>query len=124
MRKNPAKVGVASRGAVIAFGSYGLKALEPARIRSNQIEAARKVLSRATGKVGKVWIRIFPDMPYTQKPAEVKMGKGKGDPQGYCAPVKPGKILFEIDGLSEAEAKEAMRKAAARLPMKTKFVTR
>ena len=124
MGKNGGKVGVASRGAVIAFGSYGLKALEPARIRSNQIEAARKVLSRATGKVGKVWIRIFPDMPYTQKPAEVKMGKGKGDPQGYCAPVKPGKILFEIDGLSEAEAKEAMRKAAARLPMKTKFVTR
>jgi large subunit ribosomal protein L16 len=124
MRKNPAKVGISSRGTTVSFGNFGLKAVEPARIRSNQIESVRKVLSRATGKTGKVWIRIFPDMPYTQKPAEVKMGKGKGDPQGYCAPVKPGRVLFEIDGLSEIQAKEAFRKAAAKLPMKTKFVSR
>lgn len=121
-RKNSEKVGVASRGVTVAFGSYGLKALEGARIMSNQIEAARKVVSREMGKTGKMWIRIFPDMPLTKKPAEVKLGKGKGDLFGYCAPVKPGRVLFEVDGVPEATAKEALRKAGTKLPLKTKIV--
>lgn len=124
MRENPSKVGTASRGATISFGSFAIKAVEGARIKSNQIEAARKVLSRSTGKTGKIWIRIFPDMPYTQKPAEVKLGKGKGDLAGYVAPVKPGRILFEIDGVAEAVAKEALRKAGTKLPLKTKIIAR
>lgn len=124
MRENPSKVGTASRGATISFGSFAIKAIEGARIKSNQIEAARKVLSRSTGKTGKIWIRIFPDMPYTQKPAEVKLGKGKGDLAGYVAPVKPGRILFEIDGVTEAVAKEALRKAGTKLPLKTKIIAR
>lgn len=124
MRKNPSKVGVATRGVTVAFGSYGLKALGPARIRSNQIEAARKVLSRSVGKSGKLWIRIFPDMPYTSKPAEVKLGKGKGDLAGYVAPVLPGRIIFEVDGVTEPVAKEALRKAGTKLPLKTRVVAR
>lgn len=124
MRKHPEKVGVASRGANVSFGSFGLKAMASARIRSNQIEAARKAASRAVGKTGKLWIRIFPDMPYTSKPAEVKLGKGKGDLQGYCAPVKPGRILFEVDGVPAEMAKEALRKAGTKLPLKTKVVAR
>lgn len=124
MRKNPKKVGVATRGVNVSFGSYGLKAVEGARIKSNQIEAARKVVSRTVGKTGRLWIRIFPDMPYTKKPAEVKLGKGKGDLEGYVAPVKPGRILFEVDGVSEAVAKEALRKAGTKLPLKTKIVAR
>ncbi|MBX4200464.1 50S ribosomal protein L16 [Candidatus Parcubacteria bacterium] len=124
MRENPKKVGVATRGVTVAFGSFGLKATAPARIKSNQIEAARKVLSRSIGKSGRLWIRIFPDMPYTSKPAEVKLGKGKGDLQGYVAPVKAGRVLFEVDGINEAEAKEALRKAGTKLPVKTKIVPR
>lgn len=124
MRKNPLKVGVASRGAEVSFGSFGLKAVEPMRIRSNQIEAARKVISRTIGKTGKIWIRIFPDMPYTQKPAEVKLGKGKGDLAGYVAPVKPGRVLFEVDGVTEAIAREALRKAGTKLPVKTRVIAR
>jgi large subunit ribosomal protein L16 len=124
MRKNPSKMGVATRGATVSFGSFGLKATDHARIRSNQIEAARKVISRSVGKTGKVWIRIFPDMPYTAKPAEVKLGKGKGDLQGYCAPVKPGRVLFEVDGVDEPTAREALRKAGTKLPVKTKIVAR
>jgi large subunit ribosomal protein L16 len=124
MRKNPLKVGAATRGIEVSFGSYGLKAMEPARIKSNQIEAARKVMSRQAGKTGRIWIRIFPDMPYTQKPAEVKLGKGKGDLAGYVAPVRPGRVLFEIDGVTEAVAKEALRKAGTKLPLKTKIVAR
>ncbi|MEK7176092.1 MAG: 50S ribosomal protein L16 [Patescibacteria group bacterium] len=124
MRKNPKKVGVASRGATVAFGSFGLKALGPARIRSEQLEAARKVLSRSVGKTGRLWIRIFPDMPYTSKPAEVKLGKGKGDLQGYVAPVLAGRIIFEVDGIAEPEAREALRKAGTKLPLKTKVVSR
>jgi large subunit ribosomal protein L16 len=124
MRKNPLKVGNATRGVTVAFGSFGIKALEPARIRSNQIEAARKALSRAVGKTGRVWIRIFPDMPYTQKPAEVKLGKGKGDLAGYVAPVRAGRVIFEVDGVSEAIAREALRKAGTKLPVKTKVVAR
>src|SRR5690606_14398393 len=124
MRKNPSKLGAATRGVTVAFGSFGLKATGPARIRSNQIEAARKVISRTVGKTGKVWIRIFPDMPYTQKPAEVKLGKGKGDLQGYCAPVLPGRVLFEVDGVAEPIAREALRKGGTKLPVKTKVVAR
>ena len=124
MRKNPLKVGNATRGVTVAFGSHGLKAMTPARIRSNQIEAARKTLSRAVGKTGRLWIRIFPDMPYTSKPAEVKLGKGKGDLQGYVAPVLPGRIIFEVDGVADAVAREALRKAGTKLPIKTRVVER
>ncbi len=124
MRKNPIKVGPATRGITVAFGSYGLKAVDYARIKSNQIEASRKVLSRSIGKTGRLWIRIFPDMPYTSKPAEVKLGKGKGDLQGYVAAVKAGTVLFEVDGVTEAVAKEALRKAGTKLPVKTKIVAR
>lgn len=124
MRKNPSKIGVASRGAKVSFGSFGIKAMEPFRIKSNQLEAARKVLSRSIGKTGKLWIRVFPDMPYTQKPAEVKLGKGKGDLQGYVAAVKPGTVLFEVDGVSEVIAREALRKAGTKLPVKIKIVAR
>jgi len=124
MRKNPLKMGVASRGTTVAFGSFGIKAMEGKRIRSNQIEAARKVLSRTIGKTGKLWIRIFPDMPYTSKPAEVKLGKGKGDLAGYVAAVKPGRVIFEVDGVSEAVAREALRKSGTKLPLKTKIVAR
>lgn len=124
MRKNPLKVGVASRGITVAFGSFGLKAMAPARIRSQQIEAARKVLSRSIGKTGRLWIRIFPDMPFTKKPAEVKLGKGKGDLEGYVAPVLAGRVLFEVDGTDEPTAREALRKAGTKLPLKTKVVAR
>ena len=124
MRKNPLKVGVASRGLTVAFGSYGLKSLGSARIRSNQIESARKALSRAIGRTGRLWIRVFPDMPYTSKPAEVKLGKGKGDLQGYAAPVLAGRIIFEVDGITEDVAREALRKAGTKLPVKTRVVAR
>ena len=124
MRRNPARVGLATRGTTISFGSFALKATGAARIKSNQIEAARKVLSRASGKTGKVWIRIFPDMPYTRKPAEVKLGKGKGELEGYVAPVLEGRIIFELDGVTEVVAREALRKAGTKLPVKTKIVAR
>jgi large subunit ribosomal protein L16 len=124
MRRNPSRVKPATRGITIAFGSFGLKALGAARIKSNQIEAARKVLSRSIGKTGRLWIRIFPDMPFTQKPAEVKLGKGKGDLAGYVAPVLAGRVLFEVDGTDEATAREALRKAGTKLPVKTKVVAR
>jgi len=123
-RKHPDKVGVATRGVVVAFGSHALKTLEPARLTGNQIEAARRVMSRAMGKTGKIWIRVFPDLPFTRKPAEVKMGKGKGDPQGFYVQVKPGRILFEIDGVPQDRALEALRKAGTKLPVKTKVVLR
>jgi len=123
-RKNPKKVGVETRGVKLAFGSYGIKAQTGDRISSNQIEAARRVISRTMSKTGKIWIRIFPDRPYTAKAAEVGMGKGKGDPQGYVFQVKPGRILFEIDGVTEEVAKEAFRKAGAKLSVKTKMVSR
>ncbi len=124
MRRNPKRVGVASRGTTVAFGSFGLKAMAPIRIRSQQIEAARKVLSRSIGKTGRLWIRIFPDMPYTKKPAEVKLGKGKGDLEGYVAPVLAGRVLFEVDGVTEVVAREALRKAGTKLPLKTRIVAR
>jgi len=124
MRKNPTKTGVASRGITVAFGSYALKSTAGGRIKSNQIEAARKVISRSIGKTGRMWVRIFPDMPYTQKPAEVKLGKGKGELVGYVAPVKPGRVLFEVDGVTEEIAKEALRKGGTKLPVKVRFVSR
>ncbi len=114
----------ATRGTEVSFGSFGLKAAENGRIRSNQIEAARRTISRATGKAARTWIRIFPDRPYTQKAAEVGMGKGKGDVSAYEAPVLPGRMLFEVDGVTEAVAREAFRKAGAKLPIKTRFVSR
>ena len=113
-----------TRGTSVSFGSYGLKATTPSRVKSNQIEAARRVISRTLGKTGKVWIRIFPDRLVTKKAAEVPMGKGKGDPEYFMFEVHPGRILFEVDGVSEDVAKEAMRKAAAKLPLKAKFVRR
>lgn len=114
----------ATRGVTVAFGAYGLKAAEQCRIRSNQIEAARRTINRALGKTGRVWIRIFPDRPYTQKAAEVGMGKGKGDVEAYEAPVLRGRVLFEVDGVDEATAREALRKGSAKLPLKTRFVVR
>ena len=113
-----------TRGTTLAFGSYGLKTLQTGRIRSNQIEAARKVISRFAGKNGRVWIRSFPDRPFTAKAAEVGMGVGKGDPQGYCVEIKPGRIIFEIDGLDAVSAKEALRKGGTKLPVKTKILGR
>tara|TARA_B100000745_G_C20140171_1_gene390874 strand:+ start:1030 stop:1464 length:435 start_codon:yes stop_codon:yes gene_type:complete len=124
-RKSPEKLARPdTRGVTVAFGSYGLKATTPSRVRSNQIEAARRVISRTLGKTGKIWIRIFPDKPITKKPAEVGMGKGKGDPDHFVFEVRPGRILFEVDGVTEEVAREAMRKAAAKLPLKARFVTR
>jgi large subunit ribosomal protein L16 len=123
-RKNAKKVGVDTRGITLAFGSYGIKAISGNRIESKQIESARKVLARSTSKVGRVWIRIFPDRPITKKPAEVGMGKGKGDPVAYCVEIKPGRILFELDGVPGKDAREALRKAGTKLPVKTKIVSR
>ena len=113
-----------TRGITVAFGSFGLKALTQARVTSNQIEAARRALSRAGGKSAKIWIRIFPDRPFTQKAAEVGMGSGKGDVQGYVFDVRPGRILFEIDGAPEAIAREALRKAGTKLPVTARVVAR
>lgn len=124
MRRNPARPRFETRGLTVVFGSHGLKAGTPARVRSNQIEAARKVIAREMKKSGKFWIRIFPDQPYTAKPAEVGMGKGKGDPQGYEFQVWPGRILFEVDGLSEEIARDVLRKAGSKLPLKTAVVSR
>jgi large subunit ribosomal protein L16 len=116
--------GIATRGSSLAFGQYGLKALEAAWITNRQIEAARRAMTRYVKRGGKVWIRIFPDKPITAKPAETRMGKGKGAPAGWVAVVKPGRILYEMEGIPEAEAKEAMRLAAMKLPIATRFVSR
>lgn len=115
---------MSTRGAMIAFGEFGLKALEPAWISGKQIEAARIAIARAAKRGGKLWIRLFPDKPITKKPAETRMGKGKGAPEGWVAVVKPGRILFEMEGVPEDVAREAMRLAAQKLPIKVKFVTR
>ena len=123
-RRNPNKFSVATRGTKLSFGSFGLKAETGGRINSNQIEAARKVISRTITKLGKFWIRIFPDRPYTSKAAEVGMGKGKGDLKGYCFEVRPGRIIFEVDGIEEVIAREALRKAGHKLPVKTRIVSR
>jgi large subunit ribosomal protein L16 len=116
--------GVASRGAQISFGSYGLMSMEPGWITNRQIEAARVALTRHIKRGGKVWIRIFPDKPITKKPAETRMGKGKGSPEGWVAVVKPGRVLFELEGIGRAEAQKAMDLAAAKMPLRTKFVVR
>lgn len=116
--------GIAQRGHTIAFGSFGLKSLDTVWMTSRQIEAARVALNRYMKREGQVWIRIFPDKPITKKPAEVRMGKGKGNPEYWAAVVKPGHILFEVDGVPLEVAKEALRLAAQKLPVKTKFITR
>lgn len=115
---------VAKRGAILSFGSFGLKALEPVWMTNRQIEAARQAMTRAMKREGNVWIRIFPDKPITRKPAEVRMGKGKGNPEFWAAVVEPGRILFEIEGVTMQVAQEAMELAAAKLPIKTKFIVR
>ncbi|MGI5888052.1 MAG: 50S ribosomal protein L16 [Oscillospiraceae bacterium] len=114
--------GKATRGTKVTYGDYGLVALEPGWIKSNQIEAARIALTKYIKRGGQVWIKIFPDKPFTQKPAETRMGSGKGSPEYYVAVVKPGRVMFEMSGVSEEDAKEAMRLAGNKLPIKTKFV--
>ena len=116
--------GKAFRGATLAFGDYGLKALEPGWITNRQIEAARVALTRSAKRGGKVWIRIFPDKPVSKKPAETRMGKGKGNPESWVAVVKPGRILYEMEGVDEAGARDAFRLAAQKLPIATRFVSR
>ena len=116
--------GMAPNGNYVAFGSYGLKAVEPGWITARQIESARITISRMVRKVGKMWIRIFPDKPISKKPAETRMGKGKGPPEYWIANVKPGRVMFEVEGISREEAELAMKNASYKLPIKTKFVTR
>ncbi|HOI26229.1 MAG: 50S ribosomal protein L16 [Paludibacteraceae bacterium] len=116
--------GVAQRGNQLAFGSFGIKALDSMWITSRQIEAARVAVTRYMQRQGQIWIRIFPDKPITKKPAEVRMGKGKGNPEGFVAPITPGRILIEVEGVSFEVAKEALRLAAQKLPITTKFIVR
>jgi large subunit ribosomal protein L16 len=124
MRKDPDTVGNASRGTQLAFGSHGVKTLDFERITANQLEAARRAAKRHAGKASKIWARVFCDRPYTAKPPEVPMGSGKGYLEGYEVEVKPGRLIFEIDGVEEPVAREAFRKAGTKLPVKTKFVAR
>ena len=116
--------GNAKGGTTLNFGSYGLKAITAERVTARQIEAARRAITRHMKRAGRVWIRIFPDVPVSKKPTEVRMGKGKGSPEFWACRVKPGRILFEVDGVSEQIAKEALYKASAKLPIKTKFIRR
>src|SRR5512143_1042713 len=116
--------GVASSGATLAFGQFGLKALEPERVTARQIEAARRALTRFMKRAGRVWIRVYPDVPVSKRPIEVRMGKSKGSPELWVCRVKPGRILFEVDGIPIATAKEALTLAAAKLPVKTRFIER
>ncbi|MFZ4603656.1 MAG: 50S ribosomal protein L16 [Alphaproteobacteria bacterium] len=116
--------GLATSGAALNFGAYGLKALEPERVTARQIEAARRAITRQMKRQGKVWIRIFPDVPVSKKPTEVRMGSGKGAPEFWAARVKPGRIMFEIDGVADEIARESLRLGAAKLPIRTKIVTR
>tara|TARA_Y100000590_G_C15565432_1_gene956448 strand:+ start:168 stop:575 length:408 start_codon:yes stop_codon:yes gene_type:complete len=116
--------GRASRGEILNYGSYGLKAMEPERVIGKQIEAARVALTRYMKRTGKVWLRIFPNIPVSKKPTEVRMGKGKGSPEFWVCRVKPGRIIFEVDGIDEATARVALYKASAKLPIKTKFIKR
>jgi large subunit ribosomal protein L16 len=116
--------GKATRGNRISFGDYGLQALEPGWITNRQIEAARVAMTRHIKRGGKVWIRIFPDKPLTQKPAETRMGKGKGNPETWVAPVRPGRVMFELEGVSIDLARRAMQLASAKLPLKTRFMVR
>lgn len=116
--------GVAKGGYTLNFGSYGLKAMEPERVTARQIEATRRAITRHMKRAGRVWIRVFPDVPVSKKPTEVRMGKGKGSPEFWAARVKPGRIMFEIDGVPDDVAREALRLGAAKLPIKTRVVTR
>ncbi|MGM0531188.1 MAG: 50S ribosomal protein L16 [Bacteroidota bacterium] len=116
--------GIAQKGTQLAFGSFGVKALEEEWITQKQLESARQAMTRYMKREGQIWIRIFPDKPITKKPAEVRMGKGKGDPEGFVAPVKPGRMILEAEGVSKRVAQEALRLAAQKLPVKTKFVVR
>ncbi len=116
--------GLALRGSTLAFGDYGIKALEPVWLTNRQIEAGRVALTRAVKRGGKIWIRVFPDKPFTKKPAETRMGKGKGNPEYWVAVVKPGRILYEVEGMPEDLAREACKLASQKLPIKTKFVMR
>jgi large subunit ribosomal protein L16 len=116
--------GAAKKGTALNFGAYGLKALEPERITAREIEAARRAITRQMKRAGRVWIRVFPDVPVSKKPAEVRMGSGKGAPEYWVAKIKPGRILFEVDGVDHDTAKEAMRLGAAKLSIATKFVAR
>jgi large subunit ribosomal protein L16 len=116
--------GTAKGGTTLSFGEYGLKALEPERLTARQIEAARRAITRHMKRAGRVWIRVFPDLPVTKKPAEVRMGSGKGSPELWCARVKPGRIMFELDGVPDQVAREALVLGAAKLPIKTRIVTR
>ncbi|MDI1345303.1 MAG: 50S ribosomal protein L16 [Pseudolabrys sp.] len=116
--------GTATSGATLAFGQFGLKALEPERVTARQIEAARRALTRFMKRAGRVWIRVYPDVPVSKKPIEVRMGKGKGTPEVWVCRVKPGRILFEVDGIPVGVAKEALTLAAAKLPVKTRFIER
>ncbi|MGD9815144.1 MAG: 50S ribosomal protein L16 [Hyphomonadaceae bacterium] len=116
--------GVATSGAALNFGQFGLKALEPERVTARQIEAARRAITREMKRQGRVWIRIFPDVPVSKKPVEVRMGSGKGAPEFWAARVKPGRIMFEIDGVPEAVARESLRLGAAKLPIRTRIVSR
>ncbi|MDD9911479.1 MAG: 50S ribosomal protein L16 [Alphaproteobacteria bacterium] len=116
--------GNAKGGTDVSFGDFGLKATTPERVTARQIEAARRAMTRYTGRAGRVWIRIFPDVPVSSKPAEVRMGKGKGSPEFWVARVKPGRVMYEIGGVPEEMAREAFRLAAMKLPVKCKFVTR
>ncbi len=116
--------GVAKGGTELNFGQFGLKALEPERVTARQIEAARRAITRAMKRAGRVWIRVFPDVPVSQKPTEVRMGKGKGSPEFWACRVKPGRIMFEVEGVSEETAREAFRLGAAKLPIKTRFIQR
>jgi large subunit ribosomal protein L16 len=116
--------GIAKGGSALNFGAYGLKAMEPGRITARQIEAARRAITRHAKRAGKMWIRVFPDVPVSSKPAEVRMGKGKGSTEYWMCRIKPGRVMFEIDGVDAEIAKRAFELAAAKLPLKTKFVTR
>lgn len=116
--------GVRTRGSSVSFGSYGLQALEPSWVTNRQIEAGRIAITRHVKRGGKIWIRVFPDKPITAKPAETRMGRGKGSPEGWVAVVKPGRILYEIDGVTETVAREAFRLAGHKLPIRTRFVAR
>ncbi|MFH1797031.1 MAG: 50S ribosomal protein L16 [Pseudomonadota bacterium] len=116
--------GIAKGGTNLDFGAFGLKAMEPERVTARQIEAARRAITRAMKRAGRVWIRVFPDVPVTSKPTEVRMGKGKGAVDYWAARVKPGRVMFELDGVSEETAREALRLGAAKLPIKTRFIQR
>ena len=116
--------GLAVRGSTVSFGEYGLKATGRGRLTARQLEAGRRAMTRHVKRGGKIWIRVFPDKPITKKPQETRMGKGKGAPEQWVAVVRPGKVLFEMEGVTEKEAREAMRLAAAKIPIRTKFATR